>query len=187
MAYDGSTGNLEEVGPDDFRISYTGPNGDTDYFVGDPDVDYGAGQAEYLVVWYGNDDDSPLVVDEYEIWGQRVKADGSLVADGFLRLSDMGGLGDSDFNAFDPAVTYNPEQNQWLVVWWGDDNASGLVEGEIEVFGQYLEHSGGSLVEIGPNDFRISYAGPDRDTDYAGGAPDVVHSSADGRYLVVWG
>jgi hypothetical protein len=40
------------------------------------------------------------------------------------------------FDAFSPSVVYAGQTNQALVVWQGDDNTGGLVEGEFEIFGQ---------------------------------------------------
>ena len=39
------------VGADDFRISSTGPDGDTDYGATSSDVAYNATNNEYLIVW----------------------------------------------------------------------------------------------------------------------------------------
>jgi hypothetical protein len=52
-----------------------------------------------------------------------------------LRISDMGGTGDPDYDAFWPAVAYNSTNNECLVVWDGDDNTGGLVDEEFEIFG----------------------------------------------------
>jgi hypothetical protein len=53
-----------------------------------------------------------------------------------FRLSHMGPAGDPNFDAFDPAVAYNPTNNEYLVVWRGDDNTPPLVNDEFEIFGQ---------------------------------------------------
>ena len=50
----------------------------------------------------------------------------------------MGGTGDNSFDALDPAVTYNPVEDEYLVAWEGDDDVGGLVDGELEIFGQRL-------------------------------------------------
>ena len=53
--------------------------------------------------------------------------------------------------------------NEFLVVWQGDDNSGSLVEGEEEIFGQRLNAATGAAV--GNNDFRISDMGPNQDID----------------------
>ena len=37
-----------------------------------------------------------------------------------------------------PAVAYNSTNNEYLVVWAGDDNTAPLVDDEFEIFGQRL-------------------------------------------------
>ena len=80
-----------------------------------------------------------------------------------FRLSDMGIDGDITFDGRNSAVAYNSVNNQYLVVWEGDDDVAGLVEGEFEIFGQRIDAATGA--EIGANDFRISDMGPDGDAD----------------------
>jgi hypothetical protein len=38
-----------------------------------------------------------------------------------FRISDMGPDGNADFDAFPPSVAYNPTNNEYLVVWYGED------------------------------------------------------------------
>ena len=99
------------------------------------------------------------------------------------RISDMGGVGDPDYDAFDAAVAYNSITNEYLVVWWGDDNTGGLVDYEHEVFGQLLSATGGQVVT---NDFRISDAGGTGNATSDAFHPDVAFNSTYNQYLVVW-
>ena len=64
-------------------------------------------------------------------------------------ISDMGVTSSVAFAAFDPDVSYNPTENEYLVVWVGDD----LVNDEFEIFGQRINASTGA--EVGTNDFRL--------------------------------
>ena len=48
--------------------------------------------------------------------------------------------------AAEPAVAARTAQNEYLVVWTGDDTRGSLVQGEFEVFGQRLRGQG----ELGP-------------------------------------
>src|SRR5262249_56936040 len=92
---------------------------------------------EYLVVWSGDDNTGTLVDDETEIFGRRLDAaTGAEVRANDFRISHMGPDGDPNFRAGHPAVAYNPTNNEYLVVWDGDDNTAPLVNAEVEIFRQ---------------------------------------------------
>ena len=94
----------------------------------------------------------------------------------------MGTDGDEDFDAFNPAVAYNGTNNEYLVVWQGDDDS--LVDNEVEIYGQRIDAETGA--EVGA-DFRISDMGAtDGDTAYRAQHPAVAYNSTDNKYLVVW-
>ena len=116
-----------EVGANDFRLSDMGQDNTYDAF--SPAVAYNSTDNEYLVVWYGDDDDAGTVVDgEYEIYGQRVDAATGVEIGPEMRLSDMGPDGDPAYDAYNPAVAYNSTDNEYLVVWHGDDVGAALVD-----------------------------------------------------------
>ena len=173
-----------QTGPDDFRLSDLGPDGDANYWARTPDVAYHSVTGEYLVVWAGDDNTGSLVDNEFEVYGQRFEATTGAQIGVDLRLSDMGPDGDAAYAGSNPAVTYNPHDNEYLVVWNGYDNAPQLVDGGNEIFGQRLD--GATATEIGANDFRLSDMGPDGDPSYAGYMPDVVYKGDVNEYLVVW-
>ncbi len=173
-----------QVGANDFRLSDMGPDGDTAYLALSPDIVYNSANGQYLVVWHGNDDTGSLVDGEYEIYSQRVEAATGAQIGGDLRLSDMGPDGNQNYNAAYPAVAYNNANNQYLVVWHGDDDTPPLVNSEFEVYGQRLD--GATAAEIGSNDFRISAMGPDGILDYVGAYPAAAYNNAAGEYLVAW-
>jgi hypothetical protein len=125
-----------EIGTNDFRLSDMGPDGDIFYAAHTPAVAYNPTNSEYLVVWAGDDDTAPLVVNEYEIFGQRVDAATGAEIDTDFRLSDMGPNGSVSYATRDPAVAYNSTGNEYLVVWAGDDDIPPLVDNEYEIFGQ---------------------------------------------------
>lgn len=167
----------------DFRISHMGPDGVTSFRARRPAVAYNSADNEYMVVWIGDDDAGLLVVGEDEIFGRRVGADGTLLGADHFRISDLGPEGDSDYDADDPAIAYNPTTNEYLVVWTGDTDAGALVDNEDEVFGQRINAAGGI---VGANDFRISDMGPDGNATYDAIAAAVAYNSAADEYLVVW-
>ena len=51
-------------------------------------------------------------------------------------------------------MAYNPNADEYLVVWDGDDRGGALVNDEFEVYGQRLDARTGA--EVGINDFRKS-------------------------------
>ncbi|HKP19384.1 MAG TPA: hypothetical protein VJT84_12970 [Gaiellaceae bacterium] len=180
---DAATG--AEVGANDFRISDMGPDGTFAFEARDPAVAYNATNNEYLVVWWGDDDTAPLVNGEREIFGQRLDAaTGAEVGVNDFRISDMGTDGETSFAAFDPAVAHNQTNNQYVVVWRGDDGTAPLVDEEFEIFGQRLDAATGA--EVGTNDFRISDMGPDGSTGFFASDPAVAYNSRSNQYLVVW-
>lgn len=156
-----------------------GGNNTTDLGATYPAVAYNGTDREYLIVWEGDN----AADEEYEIWGQRIDAETGLVLGTAFRISDMGPDANTGYEARNPAVAYNSTNNEYLVVWWGDDNMDPLVDDEYEIFGQRINASG---VEVGTNDFRISDMGPNASTLYGAWYPEVVYNGADNQYLVVW-
>ena len=169
------------------RISFMGPNSDTDYRGDYPDIAYNATANEYMVAWKGEDTTAPLVDNEYEIYGQRVNAAGILQGTK-IRVSTQGNEAEIDPNiriksyASDPKVAWNSSENLYLIVWSGDSDVPPLIDGENEIFGQVLNSSGG---EIG-SDFRVSHMGTDATNLYRASNPDIVYNSAENQFLIVW-
>ena len=172
-----------ETGPNDFRISDMGTDGNVAYDAWYPDVAWNATDNEFLVVWSGDDDTGSLVDNEYEIYGQRISDAGAEIG-GDLRLSDMGATdGNSSFDADSPSVSYNATDNVYLVVWRADDDTASLVDDETEVFFQVV--AGATGAEVGPDE-RISDMGTDGDAASDAWDPDVAWNSTDNEFLVVW-
>jgi hypothetical protein len=168
---------------DKIRLSDMGLDGDTNFAAHNPAVAYNPTNNEYLVVWSGDDNIAPLVKGEFEIFGQRLSAAGLEVGANDFRLSDMGPNGDTNFAAFDPAVAYNGVNNEYLVVWDGDDNTGLLVNDEFEIFGQRLDGTTGAEISV---DLSLSAMGPDGDPNFAALEPAVAYNHVNNQYLVVW-
>ncbi len=181
---DANTG--AEIGDNDFRISTMGPNGNIAFSAFSPAITYNNQNNEYLVVWSGDDNTPPLTNNEYEIFGQRLNAEtGAQIGQNDFRISDMGANGSSIYGASFPTVAYNSQNNEYLVIWEGDDDSGSLVNDEFEIYGQRLNAETGA--EVGQNDFRISDMGPDGMKDFTiFSSFDVTYNSQNNEYLVVW-
>ncbi len=172
-----------EVGTNDFRISDMGAaDNDADFDADEVRVVYNPTAEEYLVMWVGDDDTGSLVNEEDEVYVQRLNgSDCTEVGTNDQRISDMGGAdGDNGFRANDIDLVYNPEADEYLAVWSGDDTT----DEEHEVFVQRLKGSDAS--ELGNNDQKISDMGPDTNTAYDALLPAVTYNSTAEEYLVVW-
>lgn len=170
-----------EIGADDFRLSDMGTDGDASRDAYDAAVAYSSTNNEYFVVWSGDEGND----DEFEIRGQRIDAaTGAQLGTNDIVLSSMGPSGNISYTANTPAVAYNSVDNEYLVVWSGDDNTAPLVEGELEIFGQRVDAATGN--GVGNNDFRISDMGPNGNNAYDASSPAVAYSANKNEYVVVW-
>lgn len=173
------------LGQEAFRISFMGTEGMANFDARHPVVTYNPTRNEYLVVWSGDDNHAPLVEGEFEIFGQRINAaDGSLVGTRNFRISDMGPNGNRNYDATDPAVSYNAQDDLYLVVWRGEDGAVAIPNGQFEIYGQLLDGASGQ--PVGQNDFVVSSMGPDGNMEFAAYSPALAYNAADNEFLVVW-
>jgi len=96
----------------------------------------------------------------------------------------MGPDGDTQYTAYDSNVAYNSREDEYLIVWWGNDD-SDIVEGySHEIFGQRIDATTGA--EIGANDFRISGVASRDCVSCYDTFPAVVYNEKDNEYLVAW-
>jgi hypothetical protein len=170
----------------DFRLSDAGGTGSAAIDAGAPAIAYSPaiGVEDYLVVWQANDTDAGLVAGESEVFGQLVDITGAETGTNDFRISDAGGTGVAGINAARPSIAYNPTANEFLVAWEADDtDIAGIVNDELEIFGQRLSAAGAAL---GTNDFRVSDAGGNGAPAVDAGQPSVAHNAQANEYLVVW-
>ncbi|MCB0461146.1 MAG: T9SS type A sorting domain-containing protein [Flavobacteriaceae bacterium] len=163
-----------EVGTNDFRISFNNTDGNADFRTDTPDVTWNSITNQFFVVWEGE----TTVNGEVEIYGQIVNSDGTL-SGGNFRISDTGPEGDTNFDANGPEVAFNATNNEYLVVWESDET----INNNIEIYGQRISATG---VELGSNDFQISTQLPANDDNFDARDPDVAWNSSSNEYLVVW-
>ena len=175
-----------EVGPNDFRISFVEGTGNPDFDAFDPAVAFNPIANEFLVVWQALHAPAacgPGFTGELEIFAQRVDAATGALLGAPVTVSDAGPPCDGRFEPADPAVDFNPGDEEYLVVWSGDDSLGGLVDNEMEIFGQRITAAG---AETGANDFRISDMGGTGVTAFRAAEPAVAFDFNKEHYLVVW-
>jgi hypothetical protein len=158
------------------RVSVMGLGVDRSYDATDPAVAYNSSRNEYLVVWEGDD----YFDDASEIWGQRLNAaTGGEVGMNDFFVTNVGPGPNANYDAYNPAVAYDPYNNEYLVVWQDDEMGAG----EFEIWGRRLNASAW-LIGF---DTRLSDMGPDGNASYDAQTPAVAYSSAsNNQYRVVW-
>ena len=163
------------------RVSALAPDGDPNLGAGIPAIAYDPFNRRYLVVYA---DESPN--NFTEIYGRFLDENGVPIFAPFP-ISQMGDSPVDAFAAADPDVAFNSFSRRFLVVWDGDDNKGGLVDNEIEVFGQLLDENG---VQVEDDDFRISLTGPPGaetgDASYTTSQASVAANPFSGQFLVAW-
>ena len=164
------------AGDGDFRISHANDVG-AGRDAGDSAVAYNPADSEYLVAWEA--DALAATDDEQEIFGQRVDADGSRLGsgDGDFRISNVGADGDPARAGEEPSISYDGDQNEFLVSFQADV----IADNEREIYGQRIDNTGGAI----GSDFRFSEmtdAGDERDAF----DPDAAYNPAAREHLVVW-
>lgn len=161
------------------RVSVMGPGVDSSYDARQPAVAYNHVNNEYLIVWHGDEGTSPLVDDEFEIWGQAMDASAEKIGSQF-KISSMGAVGSTVHSAYSPDLAFRGTDSplQYLVVWEGDEST----DGEFEIWAQRVLPGGGLL----GSELRISDMGANGDPDHDATDPAVAYNSVDDHYLVVW-
>lgn len=165
------------------RISFMGTDGVPSSHRGlNPYVAYNATNNEYFVVWQGDHNTGSLIAGEDEIWGQRVNAATGVLIGSMVRISTMGTDGIAAFDAQNSDISWNSVDNQYLVVWRGDDNTAPLIDNENEIYGQLITNTG----VLSGSRLRVSTMGPDGNTSFNAATPGVFFNAADNQYMVVW-
>ncbi|KNC53043.1 uncharacterized protein AMSG_09336 [Thecamonas trahens ATCC 50062] len=169
------TGEL--LGTRSFQISQTGADPtDSKYLAANPHVVYNSRDNVYYVVWEADAEGNSHAV---EIWGAVVSVVGDVSP--IQRLSFMGIVDtDTAFNGFYPDVAYNSVDNEYLVVWQGEN----ATHHAFEAYGQIVE--GATGLRIGKN-FQISDMGIDpTSTSFRAFRPKIEYNPTGNNYLVVW-
>ncbi len=125
-----------------------------------PDAAGNAGDGSYLVAWQGS-----AGLTGWDIYARLVYSDGRTAGS---RISVYAGTYDQQY----PAVAYNANDHEYLVVWRSYDTSSRTYG----IYGQVIEADGalsGSVVPVYTASVQISY-------------PEVTFNVSDTHYLVAW-
>jgi len=139
----------------------------------EPAVAYDARRNEFMVAFTGF-----IGGGETEIHVHRVSAAGVPLGTD-VRISTMGTDGDATRTAGDPDIAWNTSRDEYTVVWSGID----AQPREFEVYAQRVTGDG---TETGPDDLRISSAGPDGSPDFGAFDPSVAYDERHDEYMVAW-
>ena len=107
-------------------------------------------------------------------------ASNPIIGPGF-RISRASAVG-VDRNAREPDVAYNPDDNEFLVVWQGEGLGAANFQRVNKIFGQRIDAATGK--EIGAN-FLISNTS-DVSKEHSANSPQIVYNSTAHEYLAVW-
>jgi large repetitive protein len=172
----------ERFGPFDFRLSYMGETGDAAYSAGHPSIAYNSVGNEFLVVFSGEDDSGALVEGEFEIWGARIRPGSNFVNIFPRRLSQTGGQGKPEWAAFEPAVSYDPDNNEYFIVWSADaPNPIPAVADDFEIYAARMPSTQNTI----PQAFRLSDMG-NGNPDARAAQPAVAFNTTNNHFLTVW-
>ena len=183
----GNTGTL--IGSD-FQISDMGTSAadPTQFVAQEPAVSHNPTNNKFLVAWVGDDNVNGLVNGETEQFGQLIDgATRSATGPDDFQISFAAGANGAStlLTAFgDPRIAYSTTQNEFFVVWEGED--TGHTNGETEIYSQRVNANTGALVG---NNTRLTLIGGmigqgsffPRPND-----PDVVWNPVSNEYLVVY-
>lgn len=158
----------------ELRISDTGSDGDLSRQARDPSVAWDSSRNRYLVVWSA---DGGGLDGEHEVYGQLIDADGSEAGVDDFRITQTGLDGDADADAEFPNVVYNPDLDQYLVVWLASGDGTELRAQHVDAGFPLVFFYTPSLVTAKAQRLNL---------DVLSSIPDVVYNPLRQQYVVVW-
>ena len=174
---DAVTGGL--VG-NNFKISSTGYYSETDpiYDAYHPDVTYNAADNEYLVVWDADDFND----EAFNIYSKRIDGANPNIAYGNVKVNGLPPISHPDYDSRYPAVAYNSQHNNYVVVYEAETSQGDLVDDEIEIWARRVGADGQTIGA----DARISDMGEDGDIRYGAEHPDIAYNPTLNQFYIVW-
>ncbi len=186
---------IGQIGPNDFLISRAGfdvsnPATRPDYDAVTPAIAYNSVDNQWFVVWSADNNTSGVEDGEFEIYGQILAADGTQahllpgIGSNYRddhRISFVGennGCADASCDAYRPAVAHNPDRNQYLVAWFGD-NTNGFEEVYVS-----LRRPTGFGTSV--SNQRVSFSSNGTDNRFKGLDVDLAYDPYQREWLVVW-
>jgi hypothetical protein len=174
----------EQFGPDDFRISYSGPDGDRASGAQMPAVAYNPDAGEYFSVWVAITQTTTVTttVRRAEILGQRLNAVTGARLGGPIQISPPPDNALQESSAGVPAVVYNPVERRYLVVWGRRPVSTGASS---LLLSRFVDAVSGAPLGTTANLLDLGVSISDdvfSDEDRIG----VAYSSVSNRYLVVY-
>jgi hypothetical protein len=125
-----------------------------------PAIAYNSQRDEYLVVWVTEQDEF-----SWDIWGRRLRSDGSQIPNGWFNIDNIAGV-----LLDDPAVAYNSLNDQYLVVYSAE-----LTADDRDIWGKIINWNG-VLSNRLPLDDRIQWQMD----------PAVVYNHQENQYLLAY-
>lgn len=140
---------------------------------------------EYLLAFVGSDSRLGMSDLQRDVFIQRLDGATALeIGPDDLRISSAASTDES--RGVDVAsgvdVVYSPLNNHYLVVWSADDAGAGLADEEYEIFGQLID--GGTGLEIGTDDARLTTVGPAGNAFFDAEQPSVAF--VDSNFVVAY-
>lgn len=120
---------------------------------------------EFLVVW---EDERNSIGSTWDLYGQRVKHDGSLIGGNF-RITDK------SYDGCNPAISYNSKNNEYMVAW--DDLYQNWVS--CDIYGKVISHDGKTIGKT----FQV--AGSPQSSKIHKNA-SIAYNSKQNGFMIVW-
>lgn len=160
---------VPEIGEDDFRVSFSGTDGDSRTFGIEPRLAWNATRNEYLAVWQ-----AITTIDGHrQVWAQRISATTGQRLGAALRVSSVNTT--AEISGVD--VVWNSVRDQYLVVWVQPATATNP-----EVFARRVSGTGLNLGGI----YNVSSANLHGNDVFGVMNPAVTYSASLDEYLVAW-
>lgn len=168
----------QPLGHDELRISTIGTADSGDRDADWPSIAHDPVRQRFLIAYQGDHVGDNL----FEVYATLLGPDDEILVPR-IAVSSMG-TSPWAYN-FQPAraeVAFSETSEVYLVVWYGDDDSGGLVDGEFEVYGRVIDAHG---VPVGAQ-FRISRTGADGNPTADATDPAVVWHASTDSFVVEW-